>query len=81
MREFTDVDGRVWIATTAEDPGFDYKGRRYLVLRPAEGADNETLELRDVRWNSEKTARRTIETMSLWELRRRLRIARGRSAA
>lgn len=78
MRKFTDSDGRSWIASAEEEESPDYKGRFRMVLEPADGG--EALPLRDVRWNSEKTARRTIETMSLVELRRRLRSARGRSA-
>jgi hypothetical protein len=77
MREFTDRAGRSWVASAAEEEGTDYKGRFYLTLTPAEGG--ETLALRDVRWNSERTARRTLETMSLFELRRRLRWAEGRA--
>lgn len=77
MREFTDPSGRNWIATAEREEGPDYKGRFYMVMRSADGAD--TVALRDVRWNSERSARRTIETMSLVELRRRLRVALGRS--
>lgn len=79
MKEFTDAEGRHWIASATEETSTDYKGRYYMVLRPEEGG--ETLALRDVRWNSERTARRTIETMSETELRRRLRLARGRSTS
>ena len=78
MKEFTDADGRRWVATATEETSTDYKGRYYMVLQPEDG--DERLSLRDVRWNSERTARRTIETMSETELRRRLRLARGRSA-
>ena len=77
MREFTDLDGDTWTASVVEEDGTDYKGRLYLVLRSPEGP--RSLELRDVRWNSERTARRTLETMSVVELRRRLRAAAGRS--
>lgn len=77
MKEFTDAEGRRWIASAQEEESTDYKGRYFMVLKPAEGGD--TLRLRDIRWNSERTARRTIETMSTVELRRRLRVARGRS--
>jgi hypothetical protein len=77
MREFTDREGTTWIATIRSTSGPDYKGRHYFVLRP-EGAEGEEVELTDVRWNSERTARRTLETMSVAELRRRLRSARGR---
>ncbi|MDH3270246.1 MAG: hypothetical protein OEN56_02875 [Gemmatimonadota bacterium] len=77
MKEFTDAGGRSWTAATQEEGGHDYKGRFYMVMRPADGG--ESVALRDVRWNSEKTAQRTIETMSTVELRRRLRLAVGRS--
>lgn len=77
MREFTDADGRRWIASAVEEEGTDYKGRYYMVMRPEGGG--ETVALRDVRWNGERTARRTIETMSVFELRRRLRAALGRN--
>ena len=79
MREFEDVDGSRWIATVAEDEGIDYKGRFHLVLDAADG--ESSVSLGDVRWNSERTAARTLSTMSMKELRRRLRSARGRSAA
>lgn len=78
MRQFTDSDGDHWIATMAEEHGTDYKGRFYLVMNP--DGEGETVSLRDVRWNSERTGRRSIETMSVVELRRRLRSAAGRSA-
>lgn len=77
MREFDDEAGRRWIATVAERHGVDYKGRFHLVLEAADGS--ATVELADVRWNREATAARTLATMSVVELRRRLRSARGRS--
>ncbi len=83
MKRFEDERGRHWIAEVAGEWTLDYKGRYWLVLRPddADPADEEALvELTDVRWNTEKTARRTLETMSGVELRRRLRSARGRRA-
>ena len=78
MREFTDAAGRSWIASFHEAAGPDYKGRLYLVFEPADGSEDERLELKDVRWNSERTALRSIATMSVVELRRRLRSALGR---
>lgn len=77
MRTFEDQDGQGWEAEVAETEGYDYKGRYYLRLRRADGS-GEPVELVDVRWNSERTARRTLETMSVVELRRRLRSALGR---
>jgi hypothetical protein len=43
-----------------------------------EGEGDIQVELTDVRWNSERSARRTIKSMSLVELRRRLGSAIGR---
>jgi hypothetical protein len=79
MREFTDAEGRSWIASAVEEEGTDYKGRFHLVMSPSDS--DEIVELRDVRWNSARSARRTIETMSVVELRRRLRSAVGRGAS
>lgn len=78
MRSFRDHDGRGWTADIATTEGPDYKGRYYFVLRPEEGEGEVALV--DVRWNSERTARRTLETMSEVELRRRLRSAVGRAS-
>lgn len=78
MREFVDGSGAAWMAGVRERPGPDYKGRYFLFLEPDGGGDG--LALLDVRWNSERTARRTLETMSDVELRRRLRSALGRGA-
>jgi hypothetical protein len=76
MREFTDENGGAWSAAVRERQGPDYKGRFYLWLEPKSGG--EGVALVDVRWNSETTAQRTLDTMSEVELRRRLRQARGR---
>lgn len=81
MRDFTDADGRTWTASVREEKGTDYKGRFFLVLTPRDGGAEEAATLEDIRWNSERTARRTLETMSDVELRRRLRSAVGRSRA
>jgi hypothetical protein len=81
MRDFTDADGRAWTAAVREEQGTDYKGRLYMVVTPSDGQAPGELPLEDIRWNSERTARRTLETMSQVELRRRLRSALGRSGA
>ncbi len=78
MREFVDASGDPWVAKVEEEVGGDYKGRFFLVLEAAGGG--ESVSLTDVRWNSLKTARRTLATMSGVELRRRLRSAVGRAA-
>jgi hypothetical protein len=64
-----------------EEQGADYKGRLFLVMTPKDDAGSGEVSLDDIRWNSERTARRTLETMSVVELRRRLRSALGRSRA
>lgn len=79
MREFTDSRGQQWKARTAEERGGDYKGRYFFVMESADG--ERAVSLTDIRWNSLKTARRTLATMSEVELRRRLRSATGRDGA
>lgn len=78
MRTFEDENGRRWTATVRQRDELDYKGRFYLYLEPDGGGDGEGVALEDIRWNGEHTARRTLETMSGTELRRRLRQAVGR---
>jgi len=80
MRNFIDETGAPWVASVRELDGEDYKGRFWLVLNPeGSGTESDEVELIDVRWNSLKTAKRTLLTMSETELRRRLRSAAGRS--
>ncbi len=84
VREFRDADGRLWQAGYGYREGLDYQGRYYLCFRPAEGGDGAqggaVVSLQDVRWNSEHTVLRRLETFSEVELRRRLRSAVGRAA-
>lgn len=79
MRTFEDHDGRRWTASIRERPGPDYKGRYHFHLVPEGAGDDDGVALLDIRWNSERTARRTLESMSDVELRRRLRQGVGRS--
>ena len=80
MRSFQDDAGASWVATVREREGDNYKGRFWFVLTPENsGSRTDEVELTDVRWNSLKTAKRTLLTMSDSELRRRLRSAAGRS--
>ena len=67
------------MALVEERSGADYKGRYGFVLKPQGGREGVAFELEDVRWNSARTAERTLRTMSAEELRRRLRSARGRA--
>jgi len=80
VRQFVDDRGDPWVASVAEEGGGDYKGRFYLMLEGEErDRGRPAVVLTDVRWNSLKTAQRTLNTMSGVELRRRLRSALGRS--
>lgn len=78
VRQFTDDQGVEWVASVATEEGGDYKGRFYLIMHRAEG-QGDPVSLVDVRWNSRKTADRTLATMSKVEMRRRLSSAVGRS--
>ena len=78
MRTFIDERGRAWIATVRERTGPDYKGRFHFQLIPENADESQAVQLLDIRWNSEQTALRTLETMSEVELRRRLGQALGR---
>ena len=77
MRQFTDHHGNQWTASVSREDGPDYKGRYVMVL---ENDSGQSVALEDIRWNTEQTAYRTLQTMSDVELRRRLRSATGRSA-
>jgi hypothetical protein len=81
MREFNYEDGTEWVAAIQERPGVDYKGRYYFFLYPRDRGESDGVALLDVRWNSARTAERTLRTMSEVELRRRLRSAIGRAGA
>lgn len=78
MREFQDEKGTVWVASVHRKDGDDYKGRYFLKVAPKGDEAEGGFLLEDVRWNSPKTAERTLQTMAELELRRRLRIAAGR---
>ncbi len=80
MREFVDGRGDPWMARVTGEEGGDYKGRFYLTLEDLGGGrSGDSVSLVDVRWNSRRTAERTLDTMSGVELRRRLRSALGRA--
>ena len=80
MRTFQDDGGTTWVATVKERVGDDYKGRFSFVILPDGGNQAQEVELEDIRWNSRRTAERTLKTMAESELKRRLRSAVGRAA-
>lgn len=77
MRNFDDAAGGRWTATAIEEETPRHHGRWQLMFhRQDDGADLYPVE--DVRWQTEETAERTLRTMSVFELRRRLTTARAR---
>ncbi len=79
MVTFQDASGVRWVAGAREEDTPRHHGRWYLILHP-EGEPDAVLALPEVRWQTRATAERTLETMSVFELRRRLDIARRRAA-
>lgn len=77
FRQVEGDDGASWRVGIRSRDGLDFKGRYYFVA-VSEDSPGDEVQLQDLRWNSEETARRTLETMSGVELRRRLRGATGR---
>jgi hypothetical protein len=77
MKTFQGEDGREWMATTAEEDVPRHHGLWYMVLRST-GDDAVELALPEVRWQTRHTADRSIQAMSDFELRRRLRMAARR---
>ena len=80
MKQFKAEDGREWVATAREEDTPRHHGRWFLVLHPAGDPETE-LALPEVRWKTEQTARRTLESMGDFELKRRLRMAARRHEA
>lgn len=74
MKTFTAEDGREWVATAHEEDTPRHHGRWYLVLHPADAAD-QPLAVPEIRWKTRRTAERTVRSMSDFELKRRVRIA------
>jgi hypothetical protein len=79
MRSFSDVDGREWVAEAREEQTPRHHGRWYLVFRTTDGSD--TLPMPEVRWQTKSSAHRILDTMSQFELRRRLKNVRARYAS
>lgn len=80
MREFTDERHMRWIATATEEDTPRHHGRWYLVFHPAD-TGTPRLPSPEVRWQTLASAERTIATMSVFELRRRLLSLERRAGA
>jgi hypothetical protein len=77
MTRFEDTDGTAWVASALEEPTPRHHGRWYLVFHPAD-SPAAVLAMPEVRWQTRATAERTLRTMSVFELRRRLGTVRRR---
>lgn len=71
MRDFTDEKGGLWTATAIEEDTPRHHGRWVLFFHPT-SAETPRLPAPEVRWQSRPEAERTLATMSLFELRRKL---------
>jgi hypothetical protein len=80
MREFSDENRERWVASAREEQTPRHHGRWYLIFHPA-AAEDRALAMPEVRWQTRETAARTLDTMSEFELRRRLNVVRSRTAA
>lgn len=78
MPTFRDEAGQAWVATANEEDTPRHHGRWFLVFHP-EGRPDDLLAVPEVRWQTLATGERTLRTMSVFELRRRLRIVRSRA--
>lgn len=78
MKEFADETGARWVASAREEQTPRHHGRWFLVFHPAQD-DSAVFSMPEVRWQTAATARRTLQTMSDFELRRRLHVVRERA--
>jgi hypothetical protein len=78
MMPFSDETGGRWVASAREENTPRHHGRWFLVFH-AEGDDSRLLSMPEVRWQTRATAERTLRTMSVFELRRRLHLVRERA--
>lgn len=79
MRSFTDSDGQSWVASAREENTPRHHSRWYLVLHPAD-APEQLMAVPEIRWQTKASAVRTLQTMSEFELRRRLGLVKDRHA-
>jgi hypothetical protein len=78
MKQFSDETGAAWVASAREEDTPRHHGRWFLVFHRA-GDDAAVAAMPEVRWQTRATAERTLQTMSDFELRRRLHIVRERA--
>ncbi len=77
MRTFSDSSATNWVASAREENSPRHHGRWYLVFH-RDGEPERLLGMPEVRWQTRASAERTLATMSLFELRRRLGLVQRR---
>lgn len=80
MRVFKDEHGNAWVASAAEEATPRHHGRWYLVFHPEQDAAS-VYAVPEIRWQTSATAKRTLQTMAEFELRRRVNTAQLRQEA
>jgi hypothetical protein len=80
MKVFKDEFGNSWVAKAVEEETPRHHGRWYLVFHP-EHDPAKTYDVPTIRWQTQATAARTLETISDFELRRRVNSAQLQQAA
>ncbi|CAN5752266.1 hypothetical protein BH23GEM9_BH23GEM9_11920 [soil metagenome] len=78
MKLFHDENGGEWVASAREEHTPRHHGRWFLVFHPA-ADDGSLFSMPEVRWQTHRTAERTLRSMSDFELRRRLHTVRERA--
>ena len=76
MRQVVDEQGRSWEPIAVPSRGAHLRMGATLGFRPADEPDAEPLHT-SIRFNSDRAAALAIESMSDWELRRRLGLAQA----
>lgn len=79
MKQFTDDDGSLWVATIDSEDTPRHHGRYYLVFQREDGSGR--LPMPEVRWGTAASGERILKTMSDFELKRRLNVVRTRDAS
>jgi hypothetical protein len=74
MKTFQNEAGERWVATAEREDTERHHGVWYLVFH-RELDSSDRLPVGEIRWQTSATAERTLQTMSDFELRRRLQSA------
>ena len=74
MKVFKDEHGNSWVARASEEETPRHHGTWYLTIH-SENDPSKVYEFQTIRWQTASSAARILETISDFELRRRLKSA------